>query len=135
MSKGYGAQGRLLAVGDKQIEYAYCSYNVNSSDYEETIDELNGKLVLDISIFKTIDNYRRYKGASTDRERNQLKVKPDELNYTTLLEKGMVHIINSSKAWILDDTGTDKLAIRLVSKIIEEYKRTEKIPETIGLFY
>lgn len=47
----------------------------------------------------------------------------------------MVHIINSREAWLIDDAGTDEQAIRLVYKIIDEYKRTEKIPKTIVLFY
>lgn len=135
MSHGFGAHGKLSICDDKKIEYAYCSYNINDPDYVKIRDELNGKIVLDLNIFKTIDAYRRYKGEFSDRERKALKVTPDELNYQTLQAKGMVQIINSRGAWRLDDNGIDRHAIMLFYRIIEDYSKTEKFPKTLGLFY
>ena len=135
MSIGHGAHGKLLRCDDEQIEYAYCSFDVNKPNYEEKREELDGIIVLDASIFKIIDSYRRYKGDVSDTERAALRLSPDELDCQTLRSMGMVQIMNSSGAWIMDKDGTDRHAVRLVNKIIAEYSKKEKIPQIIGLYY
>lgn len=68
------------------------------------------------------------------RKRLVTKKIPVDVDYPTMIDKGLITIENSKYAWNICSNGVDAMAYSVIRKILYEYQIDGKIPELIGIY-
>ena len=58
---------------------------------------------------------------------------PVDVDYVSMVKKGLITIENSKYAWHIYSNGVDAMAYEVIYKILYEYQIEGEIPELIGI--
>ena len=84
--------------------------------------------------FQEQEIHQKLKRMPSGRKRLVTKKIPVDVDYPTMIDKGLITIENSKYAWHLCEDGVNIMAYRVIRKILYEYQTEGKIPELIGIY-
>lgn len=132
MSRGHGANGRILYETEQEAMYEYCCYNLNQDNWEEAKNSFDGLIVVKKECL--IEPIIRTKTKKVGKNKRSIVKKIYlDIDVSKLLENRQVEIVSSKYAWQLWKE-YDFMAFRLCEKIFKVYQEEGKLPNKICWF-
>lgn len=134
MSLGEGAKAYIVLQDDQTVMYMYgcfsCYYDKN---WGEPVD-CDGLITIQKECFQEPEIHQKLKRMPSGRKRLVTKKIPVDVDYPTMIDKGLITIENSKYAWHIYSDGVDAMAYEVIYKILYEYQIEGVIPELIGIY-
>lgn len=134
MSLCEGAEAYIVLQDDQTVMYMYgCFSYYYNKNWRQPID-CDGMITIQKECFQEPEIHQKLKRMPSGRKRLVSKKIPVDVDYPTMIDKGLITIENSKYAWHLCEDGVDIMAYRVIRKILYEYQTEGKIPELIGIY-
>ena len=133
MSRGIGANCRILIEDEKTVIYEYACYNVNQDNWREAMEVWDGLISIEKDAFVEPDIHTKLKRMPSGRKKLIAKSIKKDVDSATLFAKEKVEIKNSSMTWSrIGDY--DIMALKLLWKIFDIYQEEGIIPKNCSWF-
>ena len=133
MSRGIGGTAKKVLEDDKSVIYQYGGYNLNEEAYRNPDHILDGALYIRKECLigpKFREKLKRWNGGKKKRmiKWADVEIPPVE----DFLEKHLIEIDNCGNCWMKSEKGYDRIASRILYKLLREYQHTGILPEIVG---
>ena len=138
MSMGEGGYARLINNDGVWITYAYLPYSLNIDAVKENYsnhDHLDGVISIKISSLVEPEIHEKIKRWPSGRKEKIIKRVKNDVNYTELLDNGLIKVKNSKYSFKVLPIDIDSIAMKLIFKIFNQYQETGVIPESLAIHY
>lgn len=133
MSMGYGGYAHLVEADDSLVIYKYCCYNVNLPEYKHFSEIEDGELYIDRDAFVEPEIHEKMVRTASGRKKKVIKRIKRDVPFDELFESKKINVKNASGTWKVE-SGEDIMALRILSKLFNEYQEQGVIPEKMGWF-
>lgn len=131
MSRGYGGFANKVFEDDTMIVYAYGGFNLNVPECRNENYIRDGSLIISKSCFINPEDLNP---CFTSTQNNKVTENLHQgIDIAGALSEGLIQVKNCSHTWqvIGEKEQYDRIALRLLFKLFNEYQETGSIPEKI----
>lgn len=131
MSAGYGGNAKLILLDEDRIVYCYSSFNLNfenGSEYEKAMD---GEIIINRKALAKLAYKETDKWHPSSRLQERMR---KDASFFSLYESGEIDIRNASGTWKKNKNGVDTVALRLLGRIEDSFRKNGIIPEKAAFF-
>lgn len=134
MSMGIGGSAVKVLEDEKTVIYEYGGYNLNEPRFRNEQRIRDGSITIPKSCFAEPDIHEKIKKTPSGRKKLVVKRIPVRVDYRKMIEDGLIDVENCGNCWQYSNENdkVDITALRILSKIFEEYQVDGEIPESVS---
>lgn len=134
MSIGIGAYARLLLQDEERVLYEYGGYNLNNKAFWNRTHSYDGCITIQRSCFVEPEIHRKRKKMPSGKKKVVTKRIPVNVDYRKMIKDGFIEVENCSNCWETteDEKQIDVMALCILDRIVQEYQKESRIPESIS---
>lgn len=131
MSHGYGGAARIVRQDENTVVYEYGAYNLNAEKHKNSDRVFDGVIIINKKAFVEPEIHEKLKRMPSGRKKPIVKRIERDVDYTVLLNAGMITVENSSFCWRILENGVGMMAMKIIIKILRLCQEEGRIPNRV----